>query len=257
MSKTGLSIPGGSVAQRGDWRKDALSRTGGIAELRKKYAPPQKESHILGLSDATGSMNGIWDTTRKQIKEMICRISEVGKFSLQWCAYRDYTESNNPVEASGWQTAAPPVLRFLDSISCHGGGMNSGEAVDKALEFAVSQTQATRVILIGDEPPRQESNYQRNLWRQCGILKQTSRPVFAFLVEHDSVAESEFRKIARETGGKFVRLKSAEDIIDCVVLTAAQEMGGTAAVQKYIEQYRLPAGGAGKGLALQFLENKK
>ena len=222
-------LPGGG--QQGGSTLPARPQT--FEEVYEKYeARAKKPSRLIGLSDATGSMAGVWDATRRHITEMIGRISELGEFEVSWAAYRDYGDGNGLLEFSGWQKQAQPLLDFVNSIRCYGGD-DREEAVEHALQFAADDPQATRVILIGDAPPHPDKDYLA----QAARLAELRRPVFSFVVGQASDTARTFEEVSRLTGGKSMQLTKAEDLLDVVVLTAAEEIGGEEAVREYVRKW--------------------
>ncbi len=218
-------LPGG-----GREGEAAPERPQTFEQVYEKYeAQAQKASKLIGLSDATGSMAGVWDATRRHITEMISRISEVGRFEIRWVAYRDYGDGNGLIEPSGWHDQAQPLLDFINAIRCYGGD-DFEEAVERALEFAADDPKATRVILIGDAPPHPERDYLA----QARRLAELQRPVFSFVVGQASATARTFEEISRLTGGKSMQLTRMEDLLDVVVLTAAEDIGGEVAVRVYV-----------------------
>lgn len=202
-------------------------------EIHKKYEKTtQRVCNLMGLSDATGSMSGLWDSTRKHITEMIKRISELGKFEVRWVAYRDYGDGNNIIQPSDWSNQAKPLLDFINSIQCFGGD-DFEEAVERALEFAARDSKVTRVVLIGDAPPHPNKDYRE----QANALARLQRPVFSFVVGNHPDTIRSFKEIAEITGGKSMLLTKAEDLLDVVVLTAVDDMGGEESVREYIDRY--------------------
>jgi hypothetical protein len=75
-------------------RKSQVAATGNrinalMNRLQERSGKPletKKQSNLIGLSDATGSMDAIWQTTNQQIKEMVKRLSDIGSFQLKWVA---------------------------------------------------------------------------------------------------------------------------------------------------------------------------
>lgn len=204
----------------------------------------KKESRLLGLSDATGSMIGLWDSTKRHIKEMISRINEFGSFEIKWVAYRDYCDGAGILESSAWHRKPEPLLRFIDSISCYGGG-DFPEAVEKALQYAVKDKKVSRIVLIGDAPPHPERDYAN----QAMKLAKQGKPVFSFVVGYDPETTETFKRIAEITGGVSTQLNSADDLLDMVVLTMADEMGGKESVERYLGKYGVLMSEGGKRYA--------
>jgi len=207
-------------------------------------ARKKKKSCLLGLSDATSSMDRLWNTTKQHIKEMISRVNEFGSFELKWVAYRDYCDGAGILESSDWHQSSEKLLRFIDSISCYGGG-DFPEAVEKALEYAVNDKRATRVVLIGDAPPHSEGDYVE----QAKKLAKQRKPVFSFVVGYSTEATETFKRISDITGGVSAPLTSANDLLDMVVLTMADEMGGKKSVEGYLNKYGISMSEEGRRYA--------
>lgn len=202
-----------------------------IQEVIKKYQKPQ--CNLLGLIDATGSMSPVWSSTKKHIDRVIQRVTEMGNFQMRWLAYRDYCDGQKIIESSSWTSNTAILLRFIESIYCHGGG-DAPEAVEKALSIAADDDQTTRIILIGDAPPHADRDYRE----QAARLAQLKRPVFSFVVGDDCETKRTFAEISQITGGVSTQLTSADELIDLVCLTMAHEMGGKSYVEKYLNKYK-------------------
>ena len=197
--------------------------------LIEKYSKP---SRILGLVDATGSMQPVWNQTKDSIKELISRLLDVGKFELSWVAYRDYCDGYRIIEQSNWSNSADELNKFLSKISCNGGG-DFPEAVEKALEVGVNEKEVSRIILIGDAPPHEDRNYRE----LAIVLGQKKRPVYSFVVGDDAETHRTFEEISRLSGGICSRLKDDKDILDLIAITVIDEMGGKKSLDKYVKQY--------------------
>ena len=129
---------------------------------------PKRLQHarMVCLSDATGSMDGLWNSAQATINAMIRRIKEIGgnNFEVLWVAYRDYSEGKAMLESSGWTADADRLQDFVNGISCYGGGGDFEEAVEQAMQLARQEHRhkgISRVILIGDASPHYETKGQR------------------------------------------------------------------------------------------------
>nr|VFJ86368.1 MAG: von Willebrand factor type A domain-containing protein [Candidatus Kentron sp. H]VFJ88203.1 MAG: von Willebrand factor type A domain-containing protein [Candidatus Kentron sp. H]VFJ95430.1 MAG: von Willebrand factor type A domain-containing protein [Candidatus Kentron sp. H] len=218
-----------------------------LDDVLEKYET-KNTSRIIGLSDATGSMSGLWSKTQKHLTEMIARIARLGECELRWVAYRDYGDGNGLLESSGWEKAPEPLLRFIQSIHCHG-GQDWEEAVEKALEFAANDDRATRVLLIGDAPPHAERDYRQ----QAKRLGQLERPVFSFVVGGSPETFRVFSEISQLSGGTCCHLEDVDDLIDVVVITAAHDMGGEDLVLEYTRKYAKQLSSSGKSYSSKLL----
>lgn len=200
-------------------------------DLINKYKTKQSVSRLMCMSDATGSMQPHWDSTKKILVELINRISKMGSFEINWVAYRDY--DTTVIEQSGWHSKADPLNRFINGIQCMGGG-DFEEAVERALQLAAEDQNATRIILIGDAPPHKQGDYVH----QAMKLARLQRPVYSFVVGSDLDTIEAFKKISDLTGGVSTKLTSADDILDLIAITVADEIGGKDSVQKYLQDYQ-------------------
>jgi hypothetical protein len=156
---------------------------------------------LLCLSDATGSMEKLWDSSKKHIKAMLGRIEELagaGRVELKWVAYRDYDmlSEEGLLQSSEWTTDAAALLSFLEGVACRGGG-DFEEAVEAALALANrDKAQPTRVLLIGDAPPHSEKAGERlakhahvletDWGAECAELARKGVPLYTFQVPNPS-----------------------------------------------------------------------
>ena len=207
-----------------------------ISSLKKKYAAKREEktSYLMGLVDATGSMSSVWEKTKDIISELMEKVSNLGNFHMNWVAYRDYCDGNDILEFSDWHQDAKSLQKFLEKIRCFGGG-DFPEAVEKGLEFAVQEQKCTRVILIGDAPPHANRDYKE---RAIQLAKQ-GKKVFSFVVgnHHETIAT--FTEISQITGGSCHTLTNVDEILACVAMAAAEDIGGKKAVEKLLKNFAL------------------
>jgi hypothetical protein len=220
------------LAHREKSSKDSLIKQGkkvSYDSLIQKYSKPCR---ILGLVDATGSMQPVWNQTRDSIKELISRLLKVGQFELSWVAYRDYCDGYRIIEQSNWSNSVDELNKFLSKITCNGGG-DFPEAVEKALEVGVIEEEVSRIILIGDAPPHEDRDYRE----RAIALGQKKRPVYSFVVNNDPDTYRTFTEISRLSGGICSPLKDDKDILDLIAITVVDEMGGKKSLDKYVKQY--------------------
>lgn len=219
-----------------------------ISGLKEKYANSKikKTSYLMGLVDATGSMNPVWEETKGLISELIRRVSELGDFEMNWVAFRDYDLGEKLLEYSGWHATAGPLIKFVDNIECI---VNSTpeEAVEKGLEFAADDDKCTRVILIGDSPPHKNKGYEKQAMR----LAEQGRRVYAFVINGYSETVRTFTQISEITGGSCHTLSSVDEILACVAIAAAEDIGGRRAVESLLKKFEKERKGLPQG-AKQF-----
>ncbi len=231
-------------------------------ELYEAFKSKQKEneSNLICVFDATGSMSGVWDSTKSILNQLIVRLSEIGNVNLKFIAYRDYMD-NPVIESSEWSNSSINLLSFLNRISCYGGGGNQGEAVEKGLYEAKSDNRGTRIILIGDEPPLS----QNDCINYASYLKQKQKPIYSFAVRYGKSYHpqtlKDFKEIAKYSGGTFTKLNNVQDIMDIIAITVADDIGGNYAIEEYLKKYgknnKLSSGGKDFANKLLLGPNKK
>lgn len=217
-------------------------------DLLDKYL--YKSCNLMGLVDATGSMDRVWDSTKKQLTEALSRISKMDEhaYKIRWVAYRDYSDGDGLLEYSGWETEAQKILPFIGNIQCYGGD-DWEEAIEKGLEFASQDNEVNCILLIGDAPPHQQGDYLA----QARKLASQGKTVYGFVVGDDVDTFKTFSKISNITGGSCTWLNSADDILDLIPLIFAHFSGGSKLLNDYSKKYKLSS--TGSKLRLQLLEN--
>lgn len=212
-----------------------------------------KFCRMICMSDATGSMSGIWSATQDCIREMLRRIDEIGEgqFELLWVVYRDYSDGQALLETSAWSKDASYLEAFVSNICCGGGG-DEPEAVEWALKKANEEhalEPITRTLLIADAPPHPERRGQSLVYHNGHVLttdyrleserlKQNGIPVYTFRLNNSSQLVSSFQEIASITGGESHRLdfsssNGAQKLIDCICETALEDIGGSELLAEY------------------------
>ena len=135
--------------------------------LNGRNAMQTKKCRLMCLSDATGSMGGVWKQTQSSIRIMLERISAIsggsGNIEVKWVAFRDYELQKSLVlEASLWTDDPTSLVKFVGGIKCishH--GCDGPEAVEAALNCVNNELEPpTRVLLIGDAPPHHEGAFR-------------------------------------------------------------------------------------------------
>jgi len=123
--------------------------------LDGRNAIQTKKCRLMCLSDATGSMGGVWKQTQNSIRIMLERISAIsggsGNIEVKWVAFRDYELQKSLVlEASPWTDDPTSLVKFVGGIKCISHkGCDGPEAVEAALNCVNNElVPPTRVLLI-------------------------------------------------------------------------------------------------------------
>lgn len=221
-----------------------------IHEQLHKPVKVLKKVRIIILSDATGSMGSLWSSTKAEVRKMLQRVEDVGGNSLQlkWVAYRDYSDEYC-LQDSPW-THEPHILQhFVDGIAT-GGGDDTEEAIEKALQFAREEhikVPLDRILLLGDAPPHKERKGERleshnrimetDYRLESEALQALGVPVYAFRIGTSSATKETFQEIATITEGQFADL-NPENLVDAVCMSALDEIGGSELVAEYMARYK-------------------
>ena len=223
---------------------------------------------LMCLSDATGSMSGVWKQSQESIRTMLERIAGIagaGNIEVKWVAYRDYElERSKVLEYSSWTDDPASLVKFVGGIQCMSDhGCDGPEAVEAALHYVNHDPEPpTRVLLIGDAAPHYEgkgnklkdltvhaSNQEPGGYVPNGVLltdyrvesanlKSKGIKVFPFYLKNN--AKVTFEEIAKLTGGeaKLMDVGDRESLIHAVCETALEDIGGATMQEKYRAQYR-------------------
>jgi len=228
---------------------DISAKTNVIEYLESQNPEIKRKSRIICLSDATGSMKKVWNNAKRDIEEMILRITKiggVGNCSLKWIGYRDY--SDNPiVECSPWSTDPAVLQRFISNLKIDGGGNDGPEAVEIGMQSANMEEEVTRVILIGDASPHLEG--KGNIVQHFNKVLETDYILEAnefarkninvhcfYMNEEESLVKS-FSQIAEITGGKASKFSNANSLIHIISESVLGDIGGEQLIDDYRKTY--------------------
>ena len=217
-----------------------------LDDIRRKFSAPPEPMRILILFDATGSMSPYWQQVDTTIQEIMGRVFSLGQGTpfLRFTAYRDDCDGSQIIEESPWSQSPQILKTFLRTIECKGGG-DFPEAVDRALQQAISEKTLSRVILIGDAPPHS----QRDCQREATHLGLLGRPVYPIVIGQAVETYEAFSRIAKLSKGKVIKLENLEELFELISLVVVHAMGGEA-MKTYEEKYRISE--SGKRLLLEF-----
>lgn len=154
--------------------------------------------------DATGSMQGVWNTAKDALKKAVDQIKTRSHVPVQICvvAYRDHIEDSDVIQQSEWSDDTDYLKQFISYIRCHGGG-DYPESVGHGLRCILQQS-VNQVILIGDAPGKHGSlGYE-----EARALGADKAPVYALYTNTESRLVENFTEIARLSGGRAFHLRS-------------------------------------------------
>jgi hypothetical protein len=196
---------------------------------------------------------------RDQINEILTRVrAELRRpIQVQFFCYRDYDVVRNPaagrplLESSLMTEDADALSAWLAKIEAYGGGINSGEAAEVALDavhqlIANQGTRIAAVLLAGDEPSNTRANLDKAGERQAATAHDLARrfgerqtPIHTFVIGDRADTTTDFEEIARMSGGKTGRLDGSASMLNMAALAMVAAVGGADAVRRYASQHLL------------------
>lgn len=250
--KSGLPTAGaagpGALATTGADRQARYIAKARAAVAEGRTVPGTNATAFAVALDATGSMAGLIDDARKHIKTILARIYEEAqaRVSVRVYVYRDYDVPKIVCQSSQLSGDAGELEAWLAAVRVDGGGSNSGEAVEAALEAIDNAGEASAVLLAGDEPSNPRSDLdargrQNTLtahdWaRRFG---QKNVPIHTFAVGDRPSTLKDFQEISRLSGGQAGRLDGSTAMIDMAVMAMLAKLKGTSSVNRYMQRYNL------------------
>lgn len=209
--------------------------------------------------DATGSMYRLIQSAKEAIGEiMTLAAARLGRpLEIELFAYRDYDVPQQLIERSGKSTDHNKLSSWLAKIEALGGGGNSGEAIEVALDKVLADGKFACVLLAGDEPSNSAANIreggrpnQLEARQLAGKLRERGIPIHSFVVGSSQRTITDFRKLADLSGGKCGRLDGTREMIDLAVMAILASIEGSAAAASYAKTIQLTANTRAFALAL-------
>jgi von Willebrand factor type A domain len=203
---------------------------------------------FLFCLDATGSMASLIDNAKASLRKIADRIKrEAGRpVEIGIVAYRDYDMGDAVEEHSELTADMEALIAFLNRTRANGGGADAGEAVQVALEWALSVDGIKAVLLAGDEPAHSREQLNGiNRGNQLTAVELARRfaerkvPIHTFVVGQRPDTVASFEEIAKASGGKRGALDGSATMIDMAVMAMLAALKGTDAVKSYMGQHRL------------------
>lgn len=227
----------------------AKRTTGRLTQRGSLRSKISSQGRFAILLDATGSMSPLIDQARRDIGEIISRISTKAncEVEIEILVYRDYDVTNGQlVEYSGMQSDPAILQSWLGKISVSGGGANDGEAIEAALARVLQIQDLTAVMLAGDEPANSEDHIRQNgpagmrsAAQLAADFGQKACPIHAFVVGERASTVQSFKQISEISGGKAGYLNGSNDMLDMAVMAMLSSLQGRNAVVRYMNERKL------------------
>jgi hypothetical protein len=165
---------------------------------------------------------------------------------IELLVYRDYDVPQQVLERSGKSTDHNRLVQWLAKIEALGGGGNSGEAVEVALDQVLADGKFACVLVAGDEPSNSASSINRagregkNTAKQIAAkLRERSIPIHTFVVGDCQRTIVDFQRLADLSGGKSGRLDGTREMIDLAVMAILASISGPASAASYASTIKL------------------
>lgn len=204
-----------------------------------------RQLDLCFVMDGTGSMRDHIEATRKDLQGFARKLTTHPlrpNMSYALVVYRDHSDSdkNTVIERSPFSLFLADLQLALDNTHTKGGGGDGAEAVADGLYDACYRLKwrehAHKVIMLaGDAPPHGKGGH-RDKYPQgcpCGHDPETIArearmrgiTVFSLGIGDNPSMIKSFRQIARQGGGTFVSIGSADSLIEQVLALIMAEFG--------------------------------
>jgi hypothetical protein len=189
-------------------------------------------------------MSSLINDARQSIGKILDRIYAEAKTQVhvRIYVYRDYDVGRGLCEFSDLTGDSQGLSRWLASVRTHGGGANTGEAVEVALEAIYQAYEVSAVLVAGDEPsnPRESLNaynFREKLSAREWATRFSERavPIHTFVVGDRPDTKTDFELIATLSGGQSGQLDGSDTMIDMAAMAMLERLSGTGAVERYAE----------------------
>ena len=180
-------------------RETAPAAKSAFARARERFAARQeerrRETRIGFIVDATGSRHETWERAQTVQATMFRSTAKLSALSLRLVHF-----GGDRLADHGWMSNPRAVAARMAGVDCW---IGLTQIVPALRSFATEdpESRANALILIGD--CFEES--QEDALAVARALKSVGIRVFSFLEGNDWTAETVFRRLAEETGGKFAR----------------------------------------------------
>jgi hypothetical protein len=209
----------------------------GIEALKKavKTVGPITSGNIGFLFDATASRSDVWCEAQDIISNMFRSIGSGTGISMRMVEYG----SQGDIVDHAWQNNVDSMCESIKNVECRGGITQINECLNKFVSDHAGRLPSA-IIFVGDHYEEDESELEASI----NLMKDNNIKVFTFLDSEDSGAESVFRRLAEQTGGKFAKFGKEMPLKDLCEAVALLATGGSAALarlnNKAVQQLFLP-----------------
>jgi hypothetical protein len=180
-------------------RESTVPAKSAFARARERFTARQeerrRETRIGFIVDATGSRHATWEQAQTIQATMFRSTAKLSALSLRLVHF-----GGNLLTDHGWMSDPRAVAAQMAGVHCWTGTTQIVPAL-RAFTDENPESRANALILIGD---CFEESQEDALSATCA-LKSAGIRVFSFLEGKDWTAETVFRRLAEETGGKFAR----------------------------------------------------
>tara|TARA_R110001592_G_scaffold363371_1_gene685588 strand:+ start:207677 stop:208363 length:687 start_codon:yes stop_codon:yes gene_type:complete len=183
-----------------------------------------KQPRLLFAMDATASRQPTWDSASHVQQEMFRAAGTASTLAVQLAYYRGF----HGFFASPWLTDSDRLAQLMAKVQCEGGHTQ----IARLLRHAQTEhgKMAVRALVFIGDAVEESPETLCDLAGQCGLLKL---PLFLFQEGRTPMVEETFRRMAKLSGGAYVRFDSSSAGALAALLGAVARFasGGRAALE--------------------------
>lgn len=203
-----------------------------------------RQVDLCFVMDSTGSMSSYITAARQELSAFAQKVAAhtmKPKMAYGLVLYRDHPpqDSTFVTRAFGLSEQLEPTQRALNAATAEGGGDGPEAVIDGVYDavFGMRWRKGSHkvVILAGDAPPHGEGASGDGFPRGCPCghtirdicveARERGITIFCLGIGHDSDMKRTFERIAKEGGGQYVPLGSADTLINNVLKLTMGEFG--------------------------------
>jgi len=256
------ALPGGPRAVVPTSATSVLAKIEAKAHTTAASGGPESARRPAAVAialDATGSMYSLIQSAKDAIGDIMRVTAErLGRpLEIELLAYRDYDVPQQLIERSGKSIDQSKLAGWLAKIDARGGGGNSGEAIEVALDQVLADGKFACVLVAGDEPSNSAASITKAGRQNKSTAKEIAAelrkrriPVHTFVVGDSERTLLDFQRLADLSGGKSGRLDGTREMIDLAVMAILASINGASAAASYANSIQLTPNTRAFALAL-------
>ena len=196
----------------------------GLGALRKASVRTAMtgRGNVGFVFDATASRSHVWNKARNAFQQMFRSLQQKGAMQLRFMAF-----GGNGIIDREWSADVEQLCKEVSKVKCSGGTTRLNDCLRNIIGDG-DKEKPNSIVYVGDHYEETETQLEETI----ALLKEHQVKVFTFLDSEDGEAEKIFRRLAKQTGGKFARFGNDMPLEDLCEGVALLTVGGDSALSR-------------------------